>query len=446
MYDSGNYVLPVKINGVVEMVALVDTGAITIAIGSTLRTCSAIIDMGKGTLCIDDGVIRHTYFPKPRSKSYMETFEIEGEDDWLGNFGVGKDEDGNAKYGLVAPLCLDIEDDMERALAMEAYFNPYSNLKSHKDTLPNPLIAKYEKKNKENTITYSLQPVSNGNLKWKDFPSIERHTYCERNIMKLEYIYKGDGDVFVDYSWERALSIDDEVYLEWHILTLPEFALVLGLFTEDEVNHRLFSVHFGKLEVDDRQFDHREYWTKVGKPTLTNHKEVLVKKPLMQIMHKLISRGVNLAWIIADQLYKHAPGTKESSIICVGHCVTRIASSLGYCVDDEIKKCSEPIDCELEWEVVSNRQSQVEIWLGMIGTLSLEKGIKVGMLERELYVDLIITIASKNISMPILHHLANQGGDDYFTSAMPNFYGNSSGYAVGVSSGGAGFDDEDMDE
>ncbi|GJT61018.1 hypothetical protein Tco_1004551 [Tanacetum coccineum] len=384
MSDPRNYVLPVKINGVVEMVALVDTGAsvsvlpyslhkdlglVTIAIGSTLRTCSAIIDMGRG------------------------------EDDWLGNFEVGRDEDGNTKYGLVAPLFLDIEDDMERALVIEAYFNPFKyiivfkklvdflDLKSHKDTLPNPLIAKYEKKNKKNTITYSLQPVSNG-----------------------------DGDVFVDYSWERALSIDDEVYLEWHILTLPEFALVLGLFTEDEVNHRLFSVHFGKLEVDDRQFDHREYWTKVGKPTLTNHKEVVVKKPLMRIMHKLISRGVNLAWIIADQLYKHAPGTKESSIICVGHCVTRIASSLGYCVDDEIKKCSEPIDCEY--------------WTTKMLTEELD--------EKNLYL-------LKENGIPTQAGIGSRG-DDYFTSAMPNFYGNSSGYAVGVSSGGAGFDDEDMDE
>nr|GEV95451.1 ribonuclease H-like domain-containing protein [Tanacetum cinerariifolium] len=113
---------------------------------------------------------------------------------------------------------------------------------------------------------------------------------------------------------------------------------VLGLFTEDEATHQLFGVHFGKLEVDERQFDHREYWTKVGKPTLTNHKEVLIKEPLMRIVHKLIvgswvhrlasreicqkrdlwmmsaleeSRGVNLAWIIADHLYKHASGTKE---------------------------------------------------------------------------------------------------------------------------------------
>ncbi|GJX63581.1 hypothetical protein Tco_0296481 [Tanacetum coccineum] len=161
MCDPGNYVLPVKINGVVEMVALVDTGAsamgevknVRIQIGYQayavdllildipvdpelplllgrpfLRTCGAIIDMGRGTLCIDDGVIRHTYFPKPRSKSYVEAFEMEGDDDWLGSFEVGRDEDGNVKYGPIAPLFINIEDDMERALAMEAYFNPFKNV------------------------------------------------------------------------------------------------------------------------------------------------------------------------------------------------------------------------------------------------------------------------------------------------------------------------------
>ncbi|GJZ60426.1 hypothetical protein Tco_0616242 [Tanacetum coccineum] len=375
-------------------------------------TCGAIIDMGRGTLCIDDGVIRHTYFPKPRSKSYVEAFEMEGEDDWLGSFEVGRDEDGNVKYGPVAPSFIDIEDDMERALAMEAYFNPFKNVivfkklvdflgslpvqlknldwgnegygtykkidgdgdwharfeivtpsgrkfnrafktktttrklsgkfktedvlreddrapcraadmlcraareKSRKDTLPNPLIAEYERRNKRNTITYSFQPVSNANLKWKDFPSVERHAYClgfERSFEEDDEIvstsYEGDGDVFVDYSWERALSIDNEIYPEWvleffstlyfdkdvdrtnlmkekciwfrlcgheHILTLPEFAVVLGLFTEEEVEHRLFEVYFGKLEVDDKQFDYKDYWTRVGKPTLTNHKEVLM--------------------------------------------------------------------------------------------------------------------------------------------------------------------------
>ncbi|GKF27290.1 hypothetical protein Tco_0083184, partial [Tanacetum coccineum] len=117
--------------------------------------------------------------------------------------------------------------------------------KSRKDTLLNPLIAEYERRNKRNTITYSLQPMSNANLKWKDFLSVKRHAYSEklsklqemsfgvprvtnwrffdgygfedtlREMMKLEYICEGDRDVFVDYSWERARSIDNEIYPEW---------------------------------------------------------------------------------------------------------------------------------------------------------------------------------------------------------------------------------------
>ncbi|GJT77018.1 putative ribonuclease H-like domain-containing protein [Tanacetum coccineum] len=194
MCDPGNFVLPVKVNGTIEMNALANTGAnvsvlpyclfmnlglvdpkpyksnltmadntqakamgefknvriqigyqaylvdfliLYIAVDKELplllgrlffRTCGAVIDMRRDTLCIDDGVIRHTYFPKPRAKAYLDNFMQEEEDDWLSCFKVGRDEDGNPKYGLVAPLFLDIEDDMERALAMEAYFNPFKNI------------------------------------------------------------------------------------------------------------------------------------------------------------------------------------------------------------------------------------------------------------------------------------------------------------------------------
>nr|GEU83929.1 hypothetical protein [Tanacetum cinerariifolium]GEX46689.1 hypothetical protein [Tanacetum cinerariifolium] len=86
-----------------------------------LRTCEAVIDTGRCTLCIDDRVIRHTYFSKPRSKAYLDNFTQEKEDDWLSCFEVWRDEDRNPKYGPVAPSVLDIEDDMERALAMESY-------------------------------------------------------------------------------------------------------------------------------------------------------------------------------------------------------------------------------------------------------------------------------------------------------------------------------------
>ncbi|GKD10438.1 putative ribonuclease H-like domain-containing protein [Tanacetum coccineum] len=60
-----------------------------------LRTFSAIIDMGRGIMSINDGVIRHTYFPKPKAKAYLENFKIDEDEDRLSCFKVGCDEDGN---------------------------------------------------------------------------------------------------------------------------------------------------------------------------------------------------------------------------------------------------------------------------------------------------------------------------------------------------------------
>ncbi|GJV62856.1 hypothetical protein Tco_1473684 [Tanacetum coccineum] len=146
--DLGNYVLPVQVNGVVEISALADTSAsvsvlpyslyqniglgdpkpyhsnLTVvnntqakAIGEVrnvriqigyqaylvdflvldipvdnelplllgrpfLGTYGAVIDIGRGTMCIDDGVIRHTFFPKSRVKTTLDNFENE-EENWL---------------------------------------------------------------------------------------------------------------------------------------------------------------------------------------------------------------------------------------------------------------------------------------------------------------------------------------------------------------------------
>ncbi|GKA73739.1 hypothetical protein Tco_0780041, partial [Tanacetum coccineum] len=90
-----------------------------------------------------------------------------------------------------------------------------------------------------------------------------------KNKMKYEYLHD-DGDVFIDYSWERALSIYGDVYLEWcleflstmyfdkgvdrtkwmmekciwfklcgveKVLTLREFMVLLGLYEEYELKH-----------------------------------------------------------------------------------------------------------------------------------------------------------------------------------------------------------------
>ncbi|GJW05134.1 hypothetical protein Tco_1563990 [Tanacetum coccineum] len=311
-----------------------------------------------------------------------------------------------------------IEDDMERALdltdlgKMKGMELTEGEGKAMQGSHPNPLIANFEKRNKQGTIEYHLHQVKNANLKWRELPSAERHAYCERYLgckMKYEYLHD-DRDVFVDYSWERTLSIYGDVYPEWcleffstmyfdkgvdriklmtekciwfrlcgveKVLTLLEFAVLLGLYEEDELNHGLFAIHFTKLEVDDKLFNHEAFWQKIGKPTSTNPRTSLIKEPLMRIVHKLLVgslvhragskercqkrdmwimsaledlRGINLAWVIAEHLCKHALGLKENSLICGGHYVTNIAHSLGYLNEEEVAKCLEPIEYET-WTV-----------------------------------------------------------------------------------------------
>ncbi|GKC83290.1 hypothetical protein Tco_1139007, partial [Tanacetum coccineum] len=138
MCDPVNFLLPVSVNGTVQMNALANTRAsvcvmpfslyknlglrsklvIKAYLANFLVLDISVINMGRGTISIHDGVIRHTYFPKPRAKAYLENFEIDEEDDWLSCFEVGRDEDGNPMYGPVTPSFLDIEDEMEKALAI----------------------------------------------------------------------------------------------------------------------------------------------------------------------------------------------------------------------------------------------------------------------------------------------------------------------------------------
>ncbi|GJS95821.1 hypothetical protein Tco_0802789 [Tanacetum coccineum] len=150
-----------------------------------------------------------------------------------------------------------------------------------KSSPPNPLIAKYARRNGKKTITYTLKLVTNGHLKWRESPSGERHAYKERlsrNLMKMEYTHD-DGNEFVDYSWERAFSIKGEVYPDW---------FVLGLYEPSDLKHRLFNIHFNKLEINDKGFDYIEYWNRIGEPTTRNKRAITAKDPLMRIVHTII--------------------------------------------------------------------------------------------------------------------------------------------------------------
>ncbi|GJY61791.1 hypothetical protein Tco_0462448 [Tanacetum coccineum] len=150
---------------------------------------------------------------------------------------------------------------------------------------------------------------------------------------------------------------------------------------------------------------------------------------------------------------------------------------------DEIKKCSEPIDCEywttkmLAKELDEKNQCLLkeigiptQVGIGSSEQRQEPRGLNSSWGDRKASLNVVkrrnvwrdsILIRNNYMlehSMPILHYLANQGnqsnqggsyglgGDDYFTSVMPDFGGNSLRYAVGGSSEGDGFDDEDIDE
>ncbi|GJT77810.1 hypothetical protein Tco_1044535 [Tanacetum coccineum] len=200
------------------------------------------------------------------------------------------------------------------------------------------------------------------------------------------------------------------------------------------------------LEIDDKLFNHDAYWQRIGMPTSTNRRTSLIKEPLMRVVHRLIieslvhrlgskeryqkrylwmmsaleeSRGINLAWVIAGHLCKHDLGLKENSLICGGHYVTEIAKSLGYFVDEEVAKCSEPIECE-KWTskmLVSelDEENCTLFWGNWNASLNdIERG--------NVWRDLMLMRNNYMLehSMPILHHLADQANFAYPTYEPPN--------------------------
>ncbi|GJZ34340.1 reverse transcriptase domain-containing protein [Tanacetum coccineum] len=119
--------------------------------------------------------------------------------------------------------------------------------------------------------------------------------------MKYEYLHN-DGYVFIDYSWERALSIYGDVYPEWCLEFFSTMYFDKGvdrtkLMTEKCVWFRLCGVEKVKL-------NHR-----------AGSKERCQKRDMWMMSALEESRGINLAWVIVEHLCKHAPGLKENSLI-----------------------------------------------------------------------------------------------------------------------------------
>ncbi|GJR26150.1 hypothetical protein Tco_1102382 [Tanacetum coccineum] len=127
-----------------------------------------------------------------------------------------------------------------------------------------------------------------------------------------------------------------------HVFTLPEFAVLLGLYSESDVQHQLFETHFLTLMTNNKGFKHEASWSRIRQ--LRTGKKKLVDISLLDEGH-----NANLAWTLVEYLSKRASSIKETSEIYKGHFLTKITRRLGIYNKKELAKCSDPIKSE-SWD------------------------------------------------------------------------------------------------
>ncbi|GJS11648.1 hypothetical protein Tco_0368444 [Tanacetum coccineum] len=73
-----------------------------------------------------------------------------------------------------------------------------------------------------------------------------------------------------------------------HAYTLPEFAVDLGLYEPNDVTHPLFRAHFSRLETNDKECNHTEYWNKIGNPGDGRKRSSQLTDPLLKVFQKIL--------------------------------------------------------------------------------------------------------------------------------------------------------------
>nr|GEY87048.1 hypothetical protein [Tanacetum cinerariifolium] len=183
--------------------------------------------------------------------------------------------------------------------------------------------------------------------------------------------FKEDDELlFTCRAWWKAFKVKEDVYKEWCLeffstlwvdekikvenitsevciwfrlcgrnyeFALLDFTVLLGLYTEDEINKPKFKA---RLEAGEMNFDkllvnavlHRDY----SRDKLF-HTDVW----LMSLIPE--RHAANVPWIITTYLFDTTARKRGTSKIGGGHWVTRTVRNLGLFVPLEIKKCSPPL-------------------------------------------------------------------------------------------------------
>nr|GEY85649.1 hypothetical protein [Tanacetum cinerariifolium] len=351
------------------------------------RACGAMIDMGCGTMTIDDG----------------------------------RDKGGSPKYGRVAPLFLDNEDEMARALAMEEALHESRRKlevkrKSEKSPGTNPIQIDPQVKPDDRLVAppERLESVVHKNQ------SRPNEYGCEDallNMINIEYMDE-DRDVFLDRSWEHVFSNGEKVYREWFL----EFYSTM-------------------LVINDKGFNYDTYWNRIGQPTTVKKKLVDIRYLLLHIMHTILvgafthrsssrdkvqkfnlwllslldeGNNANVAWILAEYHSKKSSEYKRESEICGGHFVTKIYN------DRELDKCSKPINSE-SWDDKMFRKALDRRAKKLSPITPLEAPPQASNLSGgEPSLMLMRNGYMLEHSMSILHHLADEANSAYLTYELLN--------------------------
>ncbi|GJU05022.1 hypothetical protein Tco_1121452 [Tanacetum coccineum] len=152
--------------------------------------------------------------------------------------------------------------------------------------------------------------------------------------------------------------------------TLLDFAVVLGLYTEDEINEPSFRTYLEAGEMNFDKFPIRSFWESISKNDKGRKNDVSLRDPKLNLIHRLLvnavlhcdysqdkvfhtdewlmsliptRRATNVPWIITTYLFNRAAKKRGTSNIGGGHWVTRIVKNLRLFVPLEIKRCSSPL-------------------------------------------------------------------------------------------------------
>nr|GEZ10309.1 hypothetical protein [Tanacetum cinerariifolium] len=195
--------------------------------------------------------------------------------------------------------------------------------------------------------------------------------------------FKEDDELlFTCRAWWKAFKVKEDVYKEWcleffstlwvdekiklenitsevciwfHLcgrnyeFTLLDFTVLLGLYTEDEINKPKFRA---RLEAGEMNFD--KAYLEAGEMNFDKFpvKSFLGKYYRDKLFHTdvwLMSliperRTANVPWIITTYLFDRAAEKKGTSKIEGGHWVNRTVGNIRLFIPLEIKKCSPPLE------------------------------------------------------------------------------------------------------